>query len=87
MNVEIFLVNTLTITANKVQMVINEFLQGETYISIFCFTETKVDNPDFKPVGMKIFSKQRKKGYKKGGGLMIDFKDDKKNYHGKNKSR
>ena len=34
MNVEILLVNTLTITANKVQMVINEFLQGETYTNI-----------------------------------------------------
>ena len=78
MDVEILLVNTLTITANKVQMVINDFLQGETYTSIFCFTETKVDNPDFKPVGVKLFSKQRKKGDKKGGGLMIGYKDDKK---------
>ena len=78
MNVEILLLNTLTITATKVQMVTNEFLQGETYTSIFCFTETKVDNPDFKPVGIKLFSKQRKKGDKKRGGLMIGFKDDKK---------
>ena len=61
MDVEILLVNTLTITANKVQLVINDFLQGETYTSIFCFTETKVDNPDFKPVGIKLFSKHRKK--------------------------
>ena len=78
MDVEFLLVNTLTITANKVQIVINNFLQGETHTSIFCFTETKVDNPDFKPVGIKIFSKQRKKGDKKGGGLMIGCKMTKK---------
>ena len=57
MDVEILLINTLTITANKVQIVINNFLQGETYTSIFCFTETKIDNPDFKLVGIKIFTK------------------------------
>ena len=61
MDVEILLLNTLTITANKVQEVINEFLQGETYTSIFCFTETKVDSIDFKPVGVKLITKHRKK--------------------------
>ena len=65
MDVEILLLNTLTITANKVQEVINNFLQGETYTSIFCFTETKVDNLDFKPVGVKLITKHRKKGDKK----------------------
>ena len=65
MDVEILLVNTLTVTADKVQMVINNFLQGETYTSIFCFTKAKVDNPDFKPVGIKLFTKQRKRGDKK----------------------
>ena len=78
MNLEILLVNTLTITATKVQTVIEDFMQEEIYTSIFCFTETKVDNPNFKPIGIKIFTKQRGKKYKKGGGLMIGFKDDKK---------
>merc|ERR1712121_377638 len=50
---------------------------GESFTSIFCFTKTKVDNLDFKPVGVKLFSKQRKKGEKKGGGLMIGYKEDK----------
>ena len=57
MDLEFLLQNTLTITAEKVQMVINDFLKGESFTSIFCFTETKVDHPDFKPVGVKIFSK------------------------------
>ena len=78
MDVEFLLMNTLTITAEKVQIVINNFLQGETFSSIFCFTETKVDNPNFKPVGIKLFTKQRKKGEKKGGGLIIGYKEDKK---------
>ena len=41
MNLEILLVNTLTITATKVQTVIEDFMQEEIYTSIFCFTETK----------------------------------------------
>merc|ERR1711942_3731 len=57
MDLEILLLNTLTITANKVQEIINEFLQGETYTSIFCFTETKVDSIYFKPVGVKLITK------------------------------
>ena len=48
------------------------------YTSIFYFTETKVDSLNFKPVGLKIFSKHRKKREKKGGGLMIGYIDDKK---------
>merc|ERR1712082_69024 len=77
-NLEILLVNTLTITATKVQTVVEEFMQEETYTSIFCFTETKVDNPNFKPIGLKIFTKQRRNREKKGGGLKIGYKDDKK---------
>ena len=69
--------NTQTSTATKVQSAVEEFMQGETHTSIFCFTETKVDNLDFKPVGLKIFSKQRRIREKKGG-LMIGFKDDKR---------
>ena len=51
----------------------------KTYTSIFCFTEIKVDSLNFKPVGLKIFSKHRKKREKKGGGLVIGYLDDKKN--------
>ena len=64
MDVEFLLVNTLTIKTENVQIVINNFLQGETFSSIFCFTETEVDNPNFKPVGIKLFTKQRKIGDK-----------------------
>ena len=78
MDVQFLLMNTLTITAGKVQSVINKFLGSDTFSSIFCFTETKVDILDFKPVGVKIFTKHRSKKEKKGGGLMIGFKEDKK---------
>ena len=78
MNLQILLLNTLTIDASKVQVIVNEFIQGETHSSIFCFTETKVDNPNFRPIGLKIFSKQRNKREKKGGGLMIGFREDKR---------
>jgi len=70
MNLEILLLNTLIISAVKVQTVVNQFMIDKTYTSIFCFTETKVDSLNFKPVGLKIFSKHRKKREKKGG-LMI----------------
>merc|ERR1711874_876744 len=70
--------NTLVITAVKVQTVIDKFIKDKKYTSIFCFTETKVDSLSFKPIGIKIFPKHRKKKEKKGGGLMIGFKDDKK---------
>ena len=43
MNVEILLLNTLIITAVKVQTVIDKFIKNKTYTSIFCFTETKVE--------------------------------------------
>merc|ERR1711942_664712 len=78
MDLQILLLNTLTIDASKVQVIVNEFIQGETHSSIFCFTETKVDNPDFKPIGLKIFTKQRRKREKKGGGLRIGYKEHKK---------
>ena len=78
MNLEILLLNTLTINATKVQTVINEFMQDELCTNIFCFTETKVENLNFKPIGLKIFSKQRHKREKKGGGLMIGYKEDRK---------
>ena len=61
MNVEILLLNTLVITAVKVQTVIDKFIKNKSYTSIFCFTETKVDSLSFKPIGIKVFSKHRKK--------------------------
>ena len=67
MNVEILLLNTLIITAVKVQTVIEDFIKGKEYTSIFCFTETKVDSLSFNPVGIKIFSKHRNGGEKKEG--------------------
>ena len=68
MDVQLLLMNTLTITAGKVQTVVNKFLIGDTFSSIFCFTEIKVDSLGFKPVSIKIFSKHRNKKEKKAGG-------------------
>ena len=56
-NLEILLVNSLKINAIKVQEVTDAFLVNKPYISIFCFTETKVDCIDFIPVGLKLFTK------------------------------
>ena len=70
--------NTQTITASKVQAVVGECMQGKAHTSIFCFTEIKVNSIDFKTIGLKIFTKHRRQREKKGGGLMIGFKDDKK---------
>ena len=67
MNVEFLLLNTLIINAVKVQTVIEDFIKGKAYTSIFCFTETKVDNLNFDPVGKKILSKHRSRKKKKGG--------------------
>ena len=75
-NLEILLLNTLIINATKVQTVVESFVRNKEYSTIFCFTETKVDSLDFEPIGIKIFSKHRKKKEKKGGGLSIGFKKD-----------
>ena len=56
---------------------IENFIKDKNHTSIFCLTETKVDSLDFKPKGIKIFSKHRKNEDKKGGGLIIGYKDDK----------
>ena len=53
-------------------------MQGKDHTSISCFTERKCSNINFKTVGLKIFTKHRRTKEKKGGGLMIGFKDDKK---------
>ena len=44
---------------------------NKPYISIFSFTEIKVDSVYFIPLGIKILTKHRKRGEKKGGGLAI----------------
>ena len=75
-NLEFLLLNTLVINAIKVQTVVENFIRGKEYTSIFCFTETKVDSLDFEPRGIKIFSKHRKDKEKKGGRLSIGFKKD-----------
>ena len=68
MDVQLLLMSTLTITAGKIQTAVDKFLIGDTFSSIFCFTEIKVDSLDFKPVGIKIFSKHRNKKENKGRG-------------------
>ena len=64
-DLELLLLNTLTITDLKVQAVTDKFLVNKPYISIFCFTEIKVDCIDFTPIGIKIITKHMKKGEKK----------------------
>ena len=64
-NWEVLLINSLTINTIKVQTIVEKFIRNKNYISIFCMTETKVDSHDFKPVGLKIFSKHRTKRDKK----------------------
>ena len=71
---EFLLLNALIINVVKVQTVIENFIKGKEYTSIFCFTEIKVESLDFNPVGIKIFSKHRNKREKKGGGLLIGYK-------------
>merc|ERR1712055_398078 len=71
------LINSLKINALKVQTVIENFIRGKNHTCIFCLTETKIDSLDFSPIGIKIFTKHRKNTEKKGGGLIIGFKEDK----------
>merc|ERR1712121_465773 len=78
MNLQILLMNKQTITASKVQEMVEACMQGKDHTSIFCFTETKCNSINFKPIGLKGSTKHRKPRDKKGGGLMIGFKDDKK---------
>ena len=42
-DLEIMLINSLKINAGKVQEIIDSFLINNTYISVFCLTETKVE--------------------------------------------
>ena len=73
-DLEILLVNSCKIDAIKVQTIVEEFIRGKEYTTIFCLTETKVQGHDFQPDGIKIMSKQRsRKNEKKGGGLALGF--------------
>ena len=64
-NMEILLLNTLTITGVKVQTLVEKFIKDKTYTSIFGFTEIKVESLNFIPIGIKIFSKHREKKEKR----------------------
>ena len=67
-DLKILLLNA-RITVVKVEEMTSKFMKNKKYISFFCFTETKVDQIDFIPVGLKIYIKRRKKNEKRGGGL------------------
>ena len=67
-DLEVFLINSCKIDTIKVQTIIDEFMTGKEYATIFCMTETKVKGHDFQPEGVKIFSKHRGNKDKKGGG-------------------
>ena len=56
-DLEIMLVNSLKIDARKVQEVPDVFLIDKKYISIFCFTEIKVDCIYFILIGVKLYTK------------------------------
>ena len=65
-DLEILLMNSLTITAEKLQEVTDKYLIDKPYISMFCFTEIKVDSIDFIPIGIKLYTKHRNKNEKEG---------------------
>ena len=68
-DLEVLLVNSCKIDAVKIQTIVEDFIRGRKYTTLFCLTETKVEGHDFQPDGIKIFSKQRRrKNEKKGGG-------------------
>ena len=67
-DLEVLLINSCKIDTIKVQTIIDEFMTGKEYATIFCMTETKVMGHDFQPEGVKIFSKHRSRRDKKGGG-------------------
>ena len=66
MDLQVILMNTQTMTASKFQDMAETCLNKKEFSSIFCFTEIKCDGLDFKPTGVKIFTKHRKPKEKKG---------------------
>ena len=53
-DLEILLINSLSITADKVQQTADAFMIGRKYISIFCFTETRVKSIGFMTQGITL---------------------------------
>ena len=71
------LINIRKINADKVQQLVEGFLTKKKYISIFCLTETQVKSIGFKTQGIKMHTKERGEGEKKGGGLAIGYIENK----------
>ena len=76
-DLEVMLINIRGIDADKIQQLVEGFLIKKNYISIFCLTETQVKSIGFKTQGIKMHSKERGDGEKKGGGLAIGYIEDK----------
>ena len=72
-DLEILLINSLTINVGKVQEVTDAFLINKEYISIFCFTETRVRSINFTTKGITLHSQERGTREKQGGGLAIGY--------------
>ena len=60
MDLQVILMNTQTITVSKFQDMVEACLNSKDFSSIFCFAEIKCDGLNFKPTGVKIFTKHRK---------------------------
>merc|ERR1712082_482712 len=58
-DLEVLLINSCKINATKVQLIVNDFMIGNSHSTIFCMTETKVEGHDFQPQGIRMFSKHR----------------------------
>ena len=56
-DLDILLINSLTINVGKVQEITDTFLIDKTYIRIFCFTEIKVDCIDFITTEINLYIK------------------------------
>ena len=76
-DLEVMLINIRSINADKVQQIVEGFLTRKDYISIFCLTETQVKSIGFKTQGIKMHTKERGVGEKKGGGLAIGYIENK----------
>ena len=72
-DLEILLINSLSITADKVQQAADSFMKNKNYISIFCFTETRVRSINFITYGITLHSQERNTREKQGGGLAIGY--------------
>ena len=62
---EVILINSLTINVRKVQEITDTFLVNKEYISIFCFTETKIHSINFIPIGIELYTNYRTRKDKK----------------------